>query len=87
MTSVTTSITGPVGACVVVRGWSYWCPPAVLGSVPHLLATCAEKVSAGAGVVKVALVAQGKVSPVLPLGCHGVDRYSSVGSRGVLPLG
>ena len=42
--------------------------------MPFLLATCAEKDSAGAGVVKVALVAQGKVSLVLPPGCYGVDR-------------
>ncbi|KAL4583432.1 hypothetical protein LXL04_008005 [Taraxacum kok-saghyz] len=84
VTSVTTTITGPVGTCVVVRGWSPWCPLAVSGSVPRLLAACANKSSAGAAVVK---VADGEVFPVLPLGCYGADGYSSIGSNGVLPLG
>ena len=57
MTSVTTSITGPIGAYVDDRSWSYWGPPAVTGSVPSLLAARANKSSAGAGMVKVALVA------------------------------
>ncbi|KAL4588856.1 hypothetical protein LXL04_001753 [Taraxacum kok-saghyz] len=87
VTSVTTSITGPVGTCVDDRGWSYWGLPAVTGSVPFLLAFCAGKFSAGAGVVKVALVAPGEVSLVLFRWCHGVDGYSSIGSTGVLPLG
>ena len=68
MTSVTTSVTHPVGTCVVVRGWSYWCSLAATGSVPRLLAAHAEKFSAGADVVKAALVALREVSPVLLLG-------------------
>ena len=87
VTSVTTSVTGPIGTCVDDGGWFYLLPSAVTGSVPGLLAARANKSSAGAGMVKAALVAQGKVSPVLPLGCHDVDRYSSVGSVGLLPLG
>ena len=55
--------------------------------MPFLLAACAEIFSAGAGMVKVALVALGEVSPVLLLGCYGADRYSSIGSNGVLFLG
>ena len=86
MTSVTTSVTGPIGTCVDDGGWSYLLPPAVTGSVPGLLAARANKSSAGAGMVKVALVAQGMVSRVLLLGCHRVDRYRGIGSIGVLPL-
>ncbi|KAL4585017.1 hypothetical protein LXL04_009630 [Taraxacum kok-saghyz] len=86
VTSVTTSITGPVGTYVDNRGWSYWGPSTVTGSVPFLLAFGAGKFSAGAGVVKVAFVAPGEVSPVLFLGCHGVDGYSSIGSTERRPL-
>ena len=57
VTSVTTSIAGPIGTCVVVRGWSCLLPSAVTGSVPVLLAACANKFSAGAGMMIVALVA------------------------------
>ncbi|KAL4567254.1 hypothetical protein LXL04_022831 [Taraxacum kok-saghyz] len=87
VTSVTTSITGPVGTCVVVRDWSRRCLLAETGSVPFLLATCAGESSACTDVVKVALVALGEISPVRFLGCYGVDRYSSIGSNAVLPLG
>ena len=73
MTSVTTSITGPIGTCIDDRGRSYWGLLAVTGSVPFLLAACAEIFSAGVGMVKVALVALGEVSPVLLLGCYGAD--------------
>ena len=87
MTSVTTSITGPIGTCVDDRGRSYWGPLAATGSVPFPLAARAEKFSAGAVVVKVAFVALREVSPVLLLGCYGADRYSGIGSNGALPLG
>jgi len=61
-------------------------PSVVTGSVPGLLAARANKSSAGGGMVKVALVTQGKVSRVLLLGRHSGDRYSSISSIGVLPL-
>ena len=87
MTSVTTSVTGPIGTCVDDGDWSYWGSSAETGSVPFLLAARANKSPAGAGMVKVALVAHGEVSRVLLLGCHRGDGYSSIGSIGVLPLG
>ena len=57
VTSVTTSVTGPLGTCVDDGGWSHLFPSAVTGSVPVLLAACANKFSAGAGMMIVALVA------------------------------
>ena len=67
---------GPTGA-----------PPAITGSVPSLLAVRAEEFSADAGMMKVALVALGKISHVPSLRCYCVDGYRSIGGNSVLPLG
>ncbi|KAL4566461.1 hypothetical protein LXL04_030576 [Taraxacum kok-saghyz] len=85
--SVTTFITGPAGACVVGRSGSCRCSFAVSGSVPLLLTSRTVEFSACTGVVEVAFVALGEVSPVLFLWWRVVGRSCGIGSNSVLSLG